>query len=596
MRVTITLCLCLSLLLAAPAGMGAAKSPAINWQPWTDDLFERARAEKRLVLLDLEAVWCHWCHVMEEKTYTDPEVIRLLGAHYIAVKVDQDSRPDLSNRYEDYGWPAIIVFASDGTELIKRSGYIPAPGMAAMLQATVLDPTPGPSARPQPELDLDGGVMTVELRKELQQAFTAQYDSQHGGWGSGHKYLEGDSLEYAMDLARRGDAVAMQMAQQTLDANLNLIDPVWGGVYQYSTGGIWSEPHFEKIMSSQAASLRSYALAYLQWKRPADLDAARRISAYLETFLTSPAGALYTSQDADVVQGQHAGDYFRLDDAARRKQGLPRVDQHVYARENGWAIEALAMLYAADGDARTLARAVAAARWIVANRMVDGSVEGGGFRHDARDEAGPYLGDTLAMGRAFLALHAVTAERAWLQHAEAAATYIDTRFRMTGAAGFRTAADRKGAAFESLPLREENVDLARFGTLLFHYTGEARYRAMAENALRFLAIPAVARRFPTAGALLADYELQRDPIHLSVVGAKDDPAAAALFSAAIAFPAGYKRVDWIDRKEGAPRNPDVQYPQLSKAALFFCTEKRCSTPMFTPESMASRLPKLLAQR
>ena len=104
------------------------------------------------MLLDLGAVWCHWCHVMEEITYRDPEVIRLIGERYIAVSVDQDSRPDLSNRYEDYGWPATIVFDADGNEIVKRQGYIPPRPMASMLQAIIDDPTPGPSVLPEEEI------------------------------------------------------------------------------------------------------------------------------------------------------------------------------------------------------------------------------------------------------------------------------------------------------------------------------------------------------------------------------------------------------------------------------------------------------------
>ena len=103
-----------SILLAALLLSGRARAEeAIDWQPWSDEVFERAQEENRFVLLDLGAVWCHWCHVMEDVTYRDPEVIRLLRSRYIAVRVDQDSRPDLSNRYEDYGWPATVVFDAD---------------------------------------------------------------------------------------------------------------------------------------------------------------------------------------------------------------------------------------------------------------------------------------------------------------------------------------------------------------------------------------------------------------------------------------------------------------------------------------------------
>jgi uncharacterized protein YyaL (SSP411 family) len=88
-------------LLPAPTPETKAPPAAISWQDWSDDLFTRAATEKRLVLLDLGAVWCHWCHVMDETTYRDPRVVRLVSGRFLAVKVDQDARPDQAARYED---------------------------------------------------------------------------------------------------------------------------------------------------------------------------------------------------------------------------------------------------------------------------------------------------------------------------------------------------------------------------------------------------------------------------------------------------------------------------------------------------------------
>ena len=137
--------------LAGCASLSAAAEnhPEIKWQPWSDEIFAQAKAEHKLVLLDLGAGWCHWCHVMDAQTYADAEVIRLLGAKYLAVRVDADARPDLANRYEDYGWPATVVFKWDGTELAKRQGYLPPKPMASMLQAFIDDTTPWPSVEPE---------------------------------------------------------------------------------------------------------------------------------------------------------------------------------------------------------------------------------------------------------------------------------------------------------------------------------------------------------------------------------------------------------------------------------------------------------------
>src|ERR1700752_4158148 len=139
----------------------------IRWQSWSDSIFNEARQQGRFVLLDLGTGWCHWCHVMEEVTYTDPAVVDLIRSHYLAVRVDADSRPDLANRYEDYGWPATIVFNTDGSEIVKRQGYIPPKPMASLLQAIIDDPSPGPSITAEPEIEptKDGQLGAIERDK-----------------------------------------------------------------------------------------------------------------------------------------------------------------------------------------------------------------------------------------------------------------------------------------------------------------------------------------------------------------------------------------------------------------------------------------------
>ena len=134
------------MLFSAPA----SAENELKWEPWSDDLFQRAKAQNKLVILDLEAVWCHWCHVMEEETYGDAKVAAILRKNFITVRVDQDAAPDLSMRYGDWGWPATILFSPNGTELAKLQGYIPPLRMASLLEAFIADPTPGPSVISEP--------------------------------------------------------------------------------------------------------------------------------------------------------------------------------------------------------------------------------------------------------------------------------------------------------------------------------------------------------------------------------------------------------------------------------------------------------------
>src|SRR5260370_9767239 len=178
-------------------------------------------------------------------------------------------------------------------------------------------------------------------------------------------------------------------------------------------------------MQMQAENLRVYSLAYASWQDPYYLHAAQEVRRYLKTFLTSPEGGFYASQDADLIDGQDSASYFALDDGQRRKLGIPRIDTHMYSRENGWAITGLATLYAATGDDEALVDAVRAARWVLANR----SLPGGGFLHGANDAAGPYLGDNISMARALLTLYSVTVVRQWLSRTEATLSFIGVNFR-----------------------------------------------------------------------------------------------------------------------------------------------------------------------
>jgi uncharacterized protein YyaL (SSP411 family) len=587
---------------------------AIAWQDWSDAAFTRARGEGRLVLLDLGAGWCHWCHVMDATSYRDLEVVRLIARRFVAVKVDQDSRPDLASRYEDYGWPATVVFDAEGRELVKLRGYLPPPRLLSLLQAVADDPTPGPSVTGVPEPSLAEGTLTPALEAELQALHLQRYDHKHRGWGFIHKYLDADSVEWSLLRARGGDREAERMARETVDQVVaHLLDPVWGGIYQYSDSGVWENPHFEKIMSFQADALRSLASAYAQWGDPAHLRAARQVHRFLRAFLRGPDGAFFASQDADLVRGEHSAAYFALDDAGRRRLGVPRVDTHVYTRENGWAIQGLVALHAATGEAEPLEDALAAARFLLRER----TLPGGGFRHDAalggaggpesapaspsvagftpatRDD-GPYLGDTLAAGRAFLALYAATADRAWLARAEDAARFMARTFRQPGTPGLITAPPATRVD-RGRPQRDENVAAARFANLLAHYTGRAEHRQLAEHALRYLADGEVARRFSTASVLLAAGEMARDPLHLTVVGPRDDAAVAALHRAALRLPATYTRVEVWDRREGPLPSADVEYPVLARPAAFVCDGARCSAPSYTAEQLADRVARFSAR-
>ncbi len=197
------------------------------------------------------------------------------------------------------------------------------------------------------------------------------YDDANGGWGKSQKAAVAADNAWALSRARAGERAAKEQVIFTLEKQSALIDPVWGGLYQYSAAADWTHPHFEKLMTFQAGALENYADAYALTHDPKWLALARAMRAYIDGFLTSPQGGFYATQDADL-NAHDAGkrfmpghEYYALDDAHRRALGIPRVDAHEYGKENGLAIGAYVAFWEATGDPSSLASAERAAQRVL---------------------------------------------------------------------------------------------------------------------------------------------------------------------------------------------------------------------------------------
>jgi uncharacterized protein YyaL (SSP411 family) len=360
-------------------------------------------------------------------------------------------------------------------------------------------------------------------------------------------------------------------------------------VFQYSEAGSWSKPHFEKIMSFQAQYLRQYSQAYALWKDPKYLAAARDIERYLAAFLLGPDGAFHVSQDADLDHDTDGHKYYALSDADRRKLGMPRIDRNLYARENGWAISGLAAYYDVTNDPKILDMAERAAKWVIEHR----ALPDGGFRHGDKGRGGPFLGDALAMGQAFLELYAATGNRDWLNSAAKAGDFVAT-FR-DEAGGFltsKTSEGKTGVFAKPAKLMDDQIQVTRFMNLLNRYYGSEAYREQASHAMRYLGSASAEMARPLPGVLLADEELAVEPTHMTIVGHKDDSRAQALHALARALPARYKRLEWLDLREGKLPNPDVEYPDLGEPAAFACSNRICSFPSFTAEELQTNVKQM----
>jgi uncharacterized protein YyaL (SSP411 family) len=374
----------------------------------------------------------------------------------------------------------------------------------------------------------------------------------------------------------------MTKVRRTLDANQNLIDPVWGGVFQYSDTVDWKSTHYEKLMSYQADGLRMYSEAYSRWHRKTDQQAAQKIYSYMTTFLSAPDGGFYVGQDADVSPNMKGREYYAKDDAGRRAAGMPKIDTREYSRETGWAIRALCKYYDVMGDATALNRAEKGAKWALSARQL----ARGGFSHDGT-QGGPFLDDNIAMAQAFLVLYRSTGNREWLKLATATIGFIDTQLRDSrgGYVASPSASNTQGSSQEPVRYRDvaQNVAIVRTANMLHHYTVNKHHLEIAHHAMKYLAaFAATASDQFRPDVLVANQELSTDPIHITVVGGKDDPAAQSLHAAALQYPTHYLQVDWWDKREGKLPDPSITYPSLKRAAAFACTANTCSTPVYEP--------------
>jgi uncharacterized protein YyaL (SSP411 family) len=321
---------------AASAYLQSASHQPIDWYPWGPEAFAAAARQERPVLLDIGAVWCHWCHVMDGESYEDPALAEFLNASFVCIKVDRDERPDVDARYQravqaltrQGGWP-LTAFLTPQGEVFYGGTYFPPegkygrPSFRTVLESVLTawrerrDQVGAQAAaiRRLVEEDLDearaGEVGEAAIEQAVAQ-MSAAFDQVHGGFGSQPKFPHPSAL--ALLLQRWADALddtVRTMILRTLDgmASGGIHDQLGGGFHRYSVDAQWIVPHFEKMSYDNSELLRIYADAAAAFGREEYRHVARGIVRWVREVLADPDGGYGASQDADVGL-EDDGDYF----------------------------------------------------------------------------------------------------------------------------------------------------------------------------------------------------------------------------------------------------------------------------------------------
>jgi uncharacterized protein len=353
-----------SLARASSSYLRSAMHQPIHWHEWGDDAFAEAQRENKPMLLDIGAVWCHWCHVMDRESYDDPEIARIVNEHFVAVKVDRDERPDIDSRYQaavqavsgQGGWPLTAFLTPDGKPFYGGTYFPPTEGygrpsfrrvllsianaykekhgdvveQAASVESAIAqsESFAGRNGRISP------GVITA-----IQESALKMFDPRHGGFGQAPKFPHPSALDLLIERYARnremptesrsagqpGAAVPTnterlrEVIVTTLEhmARGGVYDQLAGGFHRYSVDERWVVPHFEKMSYDNSELLKNYVHAYQATGERFFADVARDIIRWMDEWLSDrERGGFYASQDADISMDDD-GDYFTwtLDEA-----------------------------------------------------------------------------------------------------------------------------------------------------------------------------------------------------------------------------------------------------------------------------------------
>ncbi len=320
-----------------------AQNP-VDWYPWGDEAFEKAKREDKPVFLSIGYATCHWCHVMAHESFEDEEVARLMNEAFVSVKVDREERPDVDNLYMTVcqmmtghgGWPLNVLLTPE-REPFHAMTYVPKSGRFGRMGMTDLVPRIHELWRTERERVLrsaesltgalkasaaqegTGGALGEETLRAAYDALAQRFDAAHGGFGAAPKFPSPHNLLFLLRYWRRtGKERALGMVTQTLDAMRRggIFDHLGYGFHRYSTDARWLLPHFEKMLYDQATLAWTFVEAYQATGHPRYRATAEEIFAYVLRDLTAPEGGFYSAEDADS-EGEEGTFYVWTTDEVR---------------------------------------------------------------------------------------------------------------------------------------------------------------------------------------------------------------------------------------------------------------------------------------
>ncbi len=568
----------------------------IKWLNWADEAFERAKKENKPVLLDIGAVWCHWCHRLDQDTYSVPEIAEYVETNFIPIRVDTDKRPDINRRYNMGGWPTTAFLTPDG-RVIGGGTYIPPEQMRQVLRdvKSFWEKSQGkPAAElemPEPE-STPIGELSGSIVDEILGEVANNFDPIYGGFGSQPKFPNTEAHELAlMKYHYSGNREFLRIVTLTLQnvGRSGTYDKEMGGFFRYSTLRDWSVPHFEKMCEDNAKWLQLYVHAYQATGEPFYSEVARGIIGYLNTWLSDQKnGCFYGSQDADE-------EYYKLSKAERAKAKPPYIDKNIYTNWNAMMISGYLEASFVLGDMSTREYALKSLDRLLALNYKLG--EGMYHYHDGQPQLQNQLADQVETAATLCYAYECTGDGKFLGLAEELMEIASRKLYDSEHGGFfDTIADPNAPGFLSKPAKpiEENSAAAIVLTKLHHLTGKENYRKQADETLkRFVDI------YPQLGFMAAEYATAVDaflhePTSVRIVGSPEKPGTKGLLAEAHRIFNPRKVIQVLDPKKDSETISALGFPNTEQPTAYICFGRACSAPIIEPKQVGPELSRMVA--
>ncbi len=298
----------------------------VDWYPWSDEAFEIAARQDKPIFLSIGYSTCHWCHVMEDESFTNEHIAGIMNEHFVCIKVDREQRPDVDDIYMSAvqvmtgsgGWPLSVFLTPDGKPFYGGTYFPPKDSFGRPgFERVLLDIANAWKNRRAELLESAGNIsatleglgrqssqetLSVDMLKDAKSYFENIYDSTYGGFGSAPKFPQPSNLSMLLSYWHRTrDDKALAMVEKTLSAMAKggIHDHLGGGFHRYSTDSRWLVPHFEKMLYDQALLGKIYIQAYQVTGKENYAKVARDIFDYVLRDMTDPKGGFYSAEDAD---------------------------------------------------------------------------------------------------------------------------------------------------------------------------------------------------------------------------------------------------------------------------------------------------------